>query len=493
MKNFVGFARVSSREQQREGFSLECQEDAIREHAQRHTGTVAKMFRVTESAKSSEARARFHEALTYVRANRDCVAGIIFFSVDRATRNMEDFLQIVQLAGEAGIEVLFVEGDLDITNPTGELTAGVQTMLGRFVIRQQAEKASAARTRRVEEGLFPCKAPFAYKNYQDDSGRRLIRVDDNGASVVRRIYDLYASGSFTLDSLREQLAKEGVTQTTSSQPITRSKLHKILCDRSYIGEILYRGDWHPGKHTPLVDRATFSRVQRLLGEGRYHSHDSTFAGLLECGECGRKITAEVKRPRNTVYTYYRCSRYNAADHDRTRIREEHLDAQFVQKLRQLQLHDDELRDWFATALRERTAATRKAAEKRRSEMRQALMKTETKIERVLELHLEYAIDRSTFLDQQSSLRDQAEQLRANLAAEERDQSERVDTAAKAFELVENLADRWLTADPATKRLILDLVSLKRTLTAGSLDITWTSPFHLLAEQAEEEDGRSERI
>ena len=33
----------------------------------------------------------------------------------------------------------------------------------------------------------------------------------------------------------------------------------------YIGEIEFRGQWYPGKHQPLVDRATGDRVLALLG------------------------------------------------------------------------------------------------------------------------------------------------------------------------------------------------------------------------------------
>jgi hypothetical protein len=61
---------------------------------------------------------------------------------------------------------------------------------------------------------------------------------------------------------------------------TRSKLHTILRDRAYIGEVFYQGNWYPGTHKPLVDRVTFDRVQVLLGEKTYKSHNMTYAGEL---------------------------------------------------------------------------------------------------------------------------------------------------------------------------------------------------------------------
>ena len=45
----------------------------------------------------------------------------------------------------------------------------------------------------------------------------------------------------------------------------RSSIHNILHDRAYLGEIEFKGQWYVGKHEPLVDRATWDRVQQLLG------------------------------------------------------------------------------------------------------------------------------------------------------------------------------------------------------------------------------------
>ena len=46
-KRFLALARVSSREQEREGFSLDVQEDALKRYAEREGGTIVKLFRVS--------------------------------------------------------------------------------------------------------------------------------------------------------------------------------------------------------------------------------------------------------------------------------------------------------------------------------------------------------------------------------------------------------------------------------------------------------------
>ena len=78
-------------------------------------------------------------------------------------------------------------------------------------------------------------------------------------------------------------------------------VHNVLKDRANIGEILHKGEWYPGKHEPLIDRATWDRVQVLLGGHIYQSHALTYAGdIIECGHCGHPITGEKDARKNRL-------------------------------------------------------------------------------------------------------------------------------------------------------------------------------------------------
>lgn len=59
---------------------------------------------------------------------------------------------------------------------------------------------------------------------------------------------------------------------------------------------------------------TFDRVQVLLGEKVYRSHELTYAGdLIRCKHCGHTVTGEsvVKKTTGKENVYYRCAQYNA--------------------------------------------------------------------------------------------------------------------------------------------------------------------------------------
>ncbi len=117
--------------------------------------------------------------------------------------------------------------------------------LASFYTEPQSLDVKEGLDRRRQSGLFGGKAPYGYRNVRIN-GRGLIEVDPENALKVRRIYDLYAYRGFTLDSLIQQLVDEGVEYSKRMHRFNRAKLHTILRDRAYIGEVRHRG--------PMVSR-----------------------------------------------------------------------------------------------------------------------------------------------------------------------------------------------------------------------------------------------
>lgn len=96
--------------------------------------------------------------------------------------------------------------------------------------------------RRVRARLFVGKAPYGYRNVRVD-GRSLVETSPQQARIVRRIFDLYAFEGHTLDSLIGELDNEGLAYSAKLRRFTRSKLHTLLRDRAYLGEVAYKGQW----------------------------------------------------------------------------------------------------------------------------------------------------------------------------------------------------------------------------------------------------------
>ncbi len=493
MKQYVALARVSSREQEREGFSLAVQQDALNRFAERAGGQIVRLFSVAETASKQAERKTFRELLAYAKKHARRLDGLLFYKVDRAARNLFDFVELERLEVEYGVPFISVSQPTD-NNPAGRMMRRTLASMAAFYTDQQSVDVREGQERRVKEGWFVGKAPYGYRNVRKD-GRGLVEVDPETADNVRRMFHLFAYEPLTLDALVERLHAEGRRFRAAMPKFPRSSIHNMLLDRAYIGEIEFRGQWYPGKHEPLVDRATWNRVQVLLGGKTYKAHQLTYAGaIMRCSHCGNLVTGEqvLKKQTGKAYVYYRCTMYNKGDHPRTRVTEGQLDAQVLALFRTIKQPED-VRDWFALTLREWSKHERGESIARADQLQRELTQLRLQEDRLLNLRLLDEINGDTFARKATELRDRIAEVTIRVEAADRDRGEQADLASRVFELSQALEQKWLTADFSEKRQILDIVFLNLRLDGVSLSYEMRKPFDVLAKGLSVPSNRGDRI
>lgn len=484
MKNkFIAWARVSSQRQQEEGWSLEYQEEKLKEYAARNDGVIVKLYVVTETASKHLERTTFQEMLRFAKSQSGQLDGLLVMKIDRAARNMRDFVALETLEEEHGIRLISVTQPTENT-PSGKMMRRTFATFATFFTEQLSVDVKTAMKRRAEAGWFVTLAPYGYRNIQVDK-RRIVEVQQDQAASVRRIFQLYAYHSHTLDSLRDAIHAEGLQYTIAQPLFGRSKIYEILTDRSYIGDVDHRGTWLPGVHQPIVDRSTFDRVQVLLRRKTHHSHDFVYSSMIVCGHCSRPICGEGKTKKTSSgirqYTYYRCSRYNANDHPRIRLTEQQVDAQLFALFDRIRIEDEEVRGIVADIIRGQVRAEQSDGIERRQRLGVDLARIRGQKDQLLNLRLCEEIDAATYATKSRELRDREAVLAVEVDDAGRDQSEMAELAIKSFELSQNLRAKWVNADMDAKRGILEILCLNLTLNDVSLVATMREPFDRMAE------------
>src|SRR3990167_7165523 len=89
----VLFARVSTREQAEEGYSLAAQEKLLLEYASKKEIIISKRFSIPESASGKQERKLFNQMADYLLGRQD-VKVILCEKVDRITRNFKDAVKL---------------------------------------------------------------------------------------------------------------------------------------------------------------------------------------------------------------------------------------------------------------------------------------------------------------------------------------------------------------------------------------------------------------
>jgi site-specific DNA recombinase len=357
--------------------------------------------------------------------------------------------------------------------------------MAAFYTEQQSLDVKEGIARRVESGLFPSKPTYGMSNVRKE-GRSVVQVHPQHGAKVPLIFNLFARGGHTLDSLQEELGSQGVIYTESQPTFSRSKLHTILRDRSYIGEIRYHDAWYPGTHQPLVDHATFARVQELLGVQCYRSHEMIFAGeLIRCGFCGHPVTGECKTKKTLKgvrnYIYYRCAKYNKPGHPRIRLSEKEIEKQVLDAFKGLRIADEKVREWFRHVLKARMQEAQKGKAEQTTNLQRQITSLHAQQDRLLNLRLLDQIDEQTFAAKSMEFRDRLTQLEIQIHDAGQGSDRRDQEAIEAFELSQVLVGKWLTADFQKKRQLLETVCLNFTLRDVTLEITMRKPFDFLIE------------
>jgi site-specific DNA recombinase len=497
MKQFAALARVSSREQEREGFSLEVQEEGLKRYAAQAGGEIVKLFKIAETASKGEERKTFRELIAYAKKNAPFLDGLLFYKVDRASRNLFDYVELERLESEYNLPFISVSQPTENT-PAGRMMRRTLANMASFYTEQQSVDVREGLARRVKEGWFIGLAPYGYRNARKD-GRGIVEVDSDAAANVKRIFHLYAYENLTLDGVVERINGEGRVWRKSQPKFPRSSIHNILKDRAYIGELEYKGAWYPGKHQPLIDRATWDRVQALLGGHVYHATTLTYAGqFMTCGHCGHPITGElVKKKRKdggvNRHVYYRCTYYNRKDHPRVRVREADIECQVTAIFDRMKVEDESVRDWFRMVLASQTRDAQADSRAQREELTRQQTLIVQQQDRLLNLRLADDIDQEVFANKQTELRDRLASLKLQLDVLDRCHDETAELAAKVFELSQTLKEQWLTADYDAKRRLLEIVFLNSRLDGVTLVPTMRKPFDVLAEGLLSENSRGDRI
>ena len=396
------------------------------------------------------------------------------------------------MESEFGVQFISVAQPTECT-PAGRMQRRMLASMASFYTEQQSIDVKEGIQRRVESGLFPSRPPYGYRNIRID-GRSIVEIHPENARTIQRIFDLYGYHSHTLDTLGDALLAEGIQYLPSVPKIGRSKLYTILTDRSYIGEIKFRRQWHPGTHTPLVEPKLWDRVQTLLGQKVYKQHQMTYASdLIECAHCGSPITGERKtkmtKSGERDYIYYRCTQYHKGDHPRIRLTERQLDSQMLAIFDSLRVEDDEFRDTFREQLRQATNWDQDSAISKVAQLQEELASVRHQQKRLINHLLLEEIDPTTYAQTARDLRDREAELKLEIDVADRGRHEIIDIAVKAFEISQTLRTKWVTADYAAKRRILEIVCLNCSLDDVNLCATMRKPFDLLAKGLVSKDSR----
>lgn len=308
MEKAVMYARVSSREQEETGYSLQAQKELLKNYAEGKL-KIVKVFSIAESATSQQGRKVFDEMLKY--ATKHNIPNVICEKIDRLTRTPKDAGVIDDwVRDKKERRVHFVKESFILSQDTKaheNLVWNMKVAIAKFYTDNLSEEVRKGQKAKLSEGWLPTKPPLGYKT-TGEKGKKIHVINTEVAPYIIKMFKYYASGNYSLSALVDKMYEEGL-RTRGGGKLVKSRVDQLLSEPFYYGAMRWNDVYYDkGAHEPLITKELFDKVQSVKTRGNaphYKRHEFQFRKQITCGECGGTITAEIQKG----IVYYHCTHY----------------------------------------------------------------------------------------------------------------------------------------------------------------------------------------
>ena len=352
------YARFSSEKQS--PLSIDDQVRKCRQYADQHGWAVLDRHIYSDEGISgaTDDRAGLHRLLAAAATSEKPFDVVLVDDTSRISRTLKDSFAIHDEFHFAGVRLIFVSQGIDTDSEQAEVLLATHGIVDSLYLKELGKKVHRGVEGKALTGFHTGGRCFGYRNVPvedatrvDQHGRPLIlgvrlKVREDQAAIVRRIFEMYAGGNSLQKIAKELNAERVISPQPQKGRISRSwcpssirtilrneRFHglvvwgKTVKIRSKSGKRIYKrttADKWVVREIPeqrIVSEELWASVQarietvkQVYGEigrkggmrGRSVSSRYLFSGLLKCSECGANISIVSGRWRGRSDVVYGC-------------------------------------------------------------------------------------------------------------------------------------------------------------------------------------------
>lgn len=347
MKRYLGYIRVSTTQQEENGYGPDIQREGIEAYAARYGYPLSPSDFFTDDISGDEPeREGLNRIKALLRAGK--AAGVIIFRPDRLARKGWIGMQALEDFHAWGAEVHFQNLGFIPNTPEGRFQASIHFSVGELGKAQMLQNLNNAVRAKAEKHGLPInkgRYPYGYR-FEGSKNTSALVIYEAEAEVIRAIFRMHREGSTT-----EQILKwlsDNQKPTAEDRRLTSGKkreygewafsqVYKILKNPIYKGKMPYF------RYYPAVreDGTTYQRAkplddpsivwvnvnaivspeeweltQQIISQNRLTPvHDIhnryLLSGMLKCGLCSYRVSgrrwSDPQKPHLQPQYYYNCN------------------------------------------------------------------------------------------------------------------------------------------------------------------------------------------
>jgi site-specific DNA recombinase len=478
----VILARVSSKSQEDEGYSLDSQLKLLTNYCEGKNLVIRRVFRIAETASKERSRKIFQELLTYVKKNK--IDHLAVEKTDRLTRNFRDAVAIDDwLNGNDKRMLHAVKENLLLHKEARsdvKFMWNIHLAVAKKYTDNLREEAMKGWAEKLAQGWLPAPPPPGYKTVVEN-GKRTHCPDPKTAPLVKRALKGYLEDGNTIETVYESLERMGVL-SKNGRRLSRSYVEKMLKNPYYMGIILFNGQEYPGAHKPLITEDLYNAIQDKLHRKRPPNtvkHDTLLKGMMTCELCSKAICWQRQKGRY----YGACRRDNPTCKARKFFREDEVVNQISEQLEQLVCPSAEVMDWIVDMIEQDRNSIVDGVTENKDNLMLRIKRIQAMDEMLYDDKLAGEISKARYVEKHEQLQQDMEELRKKLDSIEDDVADKFDEAISIIKLTQNAAEEFKNADTTSKRAVLSKLYTYMGLDKESVSVKFTKLVQSIADKS----------
>lgn len=292
------YARVSTDEQFREGYSIDSQKENILNFVKSQAWEVHDFY-VEEGVSAKNLKRPSIQRLINDAIERKFDV-VVFYKLDRLVRSVSDLDSLLQLFDENKIAIRSVTEPFDTTTAIGRFLITLVAAIAQWERETISERVVMNMTKKANLGeRNGGRAPYGYSLKE---GKLIINEEE--ARFVKDIFTLYTSGkgirSIVLYLNQFDVNKDIRTISRMLEnPVYSGRLR--WANHSKMDSIISEELTHP----PIINHDLYEQTQQLRNqrakEGKKATSPYPFSGVLRCARCGSPLSGYYKKARGSKH------------------------------------------------------------------------------------------------------------------------------------------------------------------------------------------------
>lgn len=330
-KKVIGYVRVSTEEQVKDGFSLDNQRSDIKHKCNMEDWELLKIFEDEGiSGASLNERDGLKAALKFAKEEK--VDYLIVWKLSRLSRKVMDVVDILKFLEHSETSLLSIKDNIDTATHMGKYFLYIASIFAEIERENIIVQVKGGMAQKAREGLWNGgSAPLGYKLVD----KKLI-INKEEAKIIKFIFTEYLTGK-GYKAIAKDLNDRGL-KTSKNAYFSGNSVKDIITNPIYAGRIRWGRlkNWGKkddngqrkrkyssnediinvnGVHEAIIDLDIFKKAQQMLETNPRHNVKQfngkhLLSGIIRCPDCGYGMSIQVVKSKGRTYEYYSCNQYS---------------------------------------------------------------------------------------------------------------------------------------------------------------------------------------